>query len=318
MKLLVNDSQGGTKRKKGERIKLTKRDFEILYLVYQSRFINTDQICAFIEGGSKGIKNRLTFLLKHNLLGKVDLGLITNHSQIYGLGQKGAELLGEELELPLQNIDWKKKNKEIVQDSTTVQHDLFALDIAGSLKLASDNKPNLKFIDQNEIIKRKPYFPKGEGKPLSMEVKRILKNNKILEYNMIPDFVCGFRGKTHKEAFFLGEADYKTMPITRMSSFKKTSYYKKMNGYYLGWKFGAYGDNWGFKPKAILTVTTSQERVDNMVEAQKKLDTRGKGLKFFLFANKNDIDIKKPDKVFKKIWTDGTGKKVSLIDYIKV
>ena len=82
-------------------MRLTKRDLEILLLVYWHRFLNSDQIVAQVDGGGQGIKRRLHLMYHAGYLDRprAQLAWVGNHPRVYGLGNKGAKVVAEALDL---------------------------------------------------------------------------------------------------------------------------------------------------------------------------------------------------------------------------
>ena len=87
-----------------------------------------------------------------------------------------------------------------------------------------------------------------------------------------------------------------------------------MLGYHHGWKEGAFEKTFSFRNARVLTVTTSRERIDNMIEVGREMDSRKRGLGMFLFASQDILNLDKPEDVFRHIWLSGKGEKVSIID----
>ena len=84
-------------------------------------------------------------------------------------------------------------------------------------------------------------------------------------------------------------------------------------GYRQSWKDGIFGKTFGFKSPRILTVTISQERIENMIQVNKDLDERGTGLRIFSFICEKAFNLEEPENIFKKIWLNGRGEKVGLL-----
>ncbi len=74
-----------------------------------------------------------------------------------------------------------------------------------------------------------------------------------------------------------------------------------------------FSEYFGFKKVRILTVTKSDERINNMIIVNKSLHNMGNGYNLFLFARENDIDIQIPERIFKQIWINGRGRKDNLL-----
>ena len=134
---------------------------------------------------------------------------------------------------------------------------------------------------------------------------------------VVPDAVFGLRHtlkrKGSRESYFFLEADRATMPIRRYN-LMRSSYYKKMLGYYYAWKEGMFVKSFHFKHARVLTVTTSHKRIANMVEVGRQIDKWKKGLGIFLYLPQKELSLQEPEGIFAQIWTSGKGEKVSIID----
>ncbi len=84
------------------------------------------------------------------------------------------------------------------------------------------------------------------------------------------------------------ERDRGEMPVHRRKSKDQTYYAKKMLTYYEANRVGEHVRELGIPNFRVATVTTTPERVEQMIEAQKEL-TDGRGSNLFLF-----IDDAKP------------------------
>ena len=85
---------------------------------------------------------------------------------------------------------------------------------------------------------------------------------------------------------------------------------RKIAFYYEGWKAKKHVEQFGVPQMRVLIVTTTPGRVENMVEAVKKL-TGGKGSNFFLFADSPRLMELDPLRV---AWKTGRGEAAYLTD----
>jgi hypothetical protein len=134
---------------------------------------------------------------------------------------------------------------------------------------------------------------------------------------VVPDAAFGLRfmdkPRGKNESFFLIEIDRATMPVRRVNLLR-SSFYKKMFGYHHAWKEDVFEKTFHFRNARVLTVTTSRERIENMIEVGRQLDTRRKGLGMFLFVPQDIMSLEDPEVVFRRIWRSGNGKKCSILD----
>jgi hypothetical protein len=111
-------------------------------------------------------------------------------------------------------------------------------------------------------------------------------------------------------AYFLIEIDRGTMPVVRSrGGLSRTNYQRKMLAYFEGWKQGRHVRQFGLKQLRILTVTTSPQRVVNMVQALKNI-TDGNGSNLFLFIERDTLSAGCLDAA----WISGRGEPVFLTD----
>ena len=305
---------------------LTKRDLAIVTWVYRYRFLTAEQICALAGGSTQGVTRRLN-LLFHNgwldrpraqLLMPTRLDFRCNHSMIYALGNKGARYLAAAYGLNLANVNWTSKNNR-VHSGLFLEHTLLVAQCMVIIQRACRQVDGLTFINQEEIVGKRKAVVSGGDKDLGFSVQLPMGNNQRKPFivSVVPDAVFGLRHserrKGARESYFFVEADRGTMPIRRYN-LMHSSYYKKMLGYYYAWKEGMFAKSFHFKHARVLTVTTSDKRITNMVEIGRQIDTWNKGLGMFLYLPQKKLSLQEPEGIFKRIWTNGRGEKVSIID----
>lgn len=234
---------------------------------------------------------------------------------VYGLGNKGANLLASELDLPVETVDWSRKNRDAKE--IFLEHTLMVSRILTTFRLACQKQRDVEFIEPEKLINNRRKPPTIKTHALSWRVK-ISKGQygqkRNFTFNMIPDSVFGLRMKKenrNKETYFLIEADRATMPIRR-TNFFRSSFYKKMVGYVASYRNELFSEYFGFKKIRILTVTKSDERIKSMIQANKELHETGNGYNLFLFTKNELINIDKPGKLFGQIWINGRGIKTML------
>ena len=306
--------------------KVTDRDLEIVHYVYQHRFLTSEQITALTGGSQQGITRRLNLLFHAGWLDRPRAQLLIpdrldrrcNHAMIYALGNNGAKYLSGDLDLPLSTVNWTAKNSGL-KNGFFFEHTLLVSEFMVMVRLACRKEKGLEFISQEEIVNLRRTVPAAPAKDLGFEVQVMLREGqrKPLTVPVVPDAAFGLRRldgtKEKEEIYFFLEADRATMPIRRASLYR-SSFYKKMLGYYHAWKAGTWGTTFHFKNARVLTITTSLERIDNMISMGKEIDPWGKGLGMFLFAPRNRFNLQQPEQVMEPVWLAGNGKKVSILD----
>ena len=97
------------------------------------------------------------------------------------------------------------------------------------------------------------------------------------------------------------EADRATMPVARRT-LSRSSFYRKLLAYEATWTQGVHQTRFGFPRFRVVTVTSSPQRVNSLVETCQRLE-RGQGL--FLFTDLNSFQAS-PD-VLAGAWRGGHG-----------
>jgi len=305
---------------------ITERDLKIVRAVYQYRFLTSEQIAALDGGSKQGVSRRLNLLFHSGWLDRPRSQLLMpdrltarcNHAMIYALGRMGARYLAVELDLPLATVNWTAKNNEL-KSGFFLEHTIMVAQFMIMVELACKKVEGVEFISQEEIINGRvgPILAKDKELGFQVDIFQRQGQRKPYKLAVVPDGAFGLRFagrvKGQNEAFFFMEADRATMPIRRAQLFR-SSFYKKMVGYYHGWQAGVFGKTFNFRNARVLTVTSSQERIANMIKAGQDIDIRKIGLGMFLFASQDILSLTRPEDVFGLIWLTGKGEKVRIID----
>jgi hypothetical protein len=302
-------------------LRLQERDKEIIHQVYRHRFLNSRQIDSLVEGSSQRILRRLGGLFHENYLTRpveqIRPYRTGSEPMIYGIGNRGAEVLKDEFAIPRSKIDWTRKNREVGQ--IYLAHQMMISNFMVCLELACRVRNDVEFLSGDKLDEN-PAFKQMNGSPgkWKVEVDGEGQGGWKIKLSVIPDKVFGLyfpkKAPSRRRALFFLEADRSTMPVAR-SNLYRSSFYKKLVGYWESYRQDLFKEYFGLKGARVLTVTKSQQRIDNMIEANKKMDERGKGMRMFLFATRDDITIEDPDRILKGIWKDGRGENsASLLD----
>ena len=106
-----------------------------------------------------------------------------------------------------------------------------------------------------------------------------------------PDALFGLhyldRPEGRNRTYFFLETDRATMPVQR-ANVRQTSFFRKMTAYYETWKQDLHTRMYGIKKFRVLTVTSSPERVENLIRANRGL-ANGQGSKLFLFTDEGSL-----------------------------
>jgi|ERR1044071_1232589 hypothetical protein len=266
-------------------IQLTKRDRDIIRLVQQHRFLRSSHILALIDGSSQQILRRLQLLYHHGYLerprAQLDYFLQGGGSRhiVYGLSSKGAELLNQQTDPPVQWINWGAKNRFVGR--VFIDHSLLVSDIMVKIELACRADGHIRLISEDELMFR-------SNKRQLVKWKVALPNG--TQIGIMPDrvFALEYSGDNKKweRAYFFLEADRGTMPVNRRN-LNQTSFYRKLLAYQSTWSQAIHRIRFGFHRFRVLTVTSTPQRINSLRNACSKLKA-GHGL--FLFTDQAEFE----------------------------
>jgi hypothetical protein len=304
------------KREPTGRIEVTERDVEIIRQVYKHRFLRSTHIVALINASRQTTLRRLQLLYHHGYLDRqreqIEFYTRAGSKPItYGLGGKGADLLTRHLAIPRGKVDWTAKNRSVSQ--IFLDHTLLVSDLMVALEVACRHSGSVRLIDSDEIVAAAPEATRQQANPLAWHVQ-LRHRDQNHSLTVVPDRIFGLHFTDAPEgknkAYFFLEADRATMPVIR-KGLQQTSFYRKMLAYLETWRQQLHTQLYGIKNFRVLSVTTSQARIRNLIEAGTEL-TGGRGSNLFLFADKAAID---PETVLSLQWRSGKdGEAVRLLD----
>ena len=249
--------------------KLTDRDGEILKCVHRHRFLRSDHLTELTTGSPQQMLRRLQRLYHHGYLERprcqIDYYQSGSRRMAYGLGNKGAAWVKRGFSPSFRQLNWQRKNPI---GRLFLEHALLISDIMVAMELACRNRNDIRLLSPEDL-----HLPKVR-EPFQWKV------NIGEKCGVIPDRVFGLEFDNKRCWYFL-EADRATMPITR-GNLDQTSFQRKLLAYEATWTQDIHRREFGIQRFRVLTVTTSPERVQGMIEACRKLQ-HGRGL--FLFTD---------------------------------
>jgi hypothetical protein len=295
-----------------QKIRLQTRDKDIINAVYQHRFLTSRHIAALVEGSEQGILRRLQILFHAGYLTRPPEQIRPYKSgsdpMVYGIGNKGAELLEKEFGVARGKINWTGKNREVKQ--VYLEHTLMVANFMVCLELACKRRKDVQLMSWEQLAQAAPNGLDKDQPPkwkVSVE-QNTERGSQRYSLSVIPDKVFGLYfpndppGK-NRALFFL-EADRSTMPVIR-SNFYKSSFFKKLIGYWESYQQDLFKKYFGFKGARMLTIAKTPQRIDSIIEANKQVDGRKKGSKMFLFLPNDKVEIDQPGKILERLWQNG-------------
>jgi hypothetical protein len=243
---------------------------------------------------------------------------------VYGIGNKGADLLNTEFDLPRPNVDYTQQNKTL--GPRFIEHTLLVADIVVNIILAARGREDVRYISQEEVLEewapkktRQQHFKVG-GRPFRWRVK-FKYDGKTYRKSIEPDHFFGLDPADGREVnwYFL-EADRQNMPV-ESGNMNRSSILKKQLQYFKSWK-GKPSSNGNLLDShfgisnvrtlfALATGYRGTKRLQKCIEANRHFrDGDGTGL--FLFANVETI-LEADDSLAAPL-VSGRGDEKTLID----
>ena len=263
-------------------IQLTDRDRMIVRCVFQHRFLRSWQIAALVDGSKQAVLRRLQLLYHHGYLERPRAQIEYfqpggSRAFVYGLADRGAELIRSATSTPPRALEWSVKNRAVKR--LFLEHALLVSDVMVALELACRQHGDIRLLNPDELPL--PAATRSRLEPFRWRVNL----NGSTRLGVVPDCVFGLeyadQPPDQNRAYFFLEADRGTMPITR-SGLYHSSFHRKLLAYEATWLQELHRKHFGFHRFRVLTVTTSADRLKHLVEACRQLE-RGQGL--FLFTD---------------------------------
>lgn len=272
-------------------MQLTKRDCEIVRHVFHHRFLRSSQVAALVGGSKQAVLRRLQLLYHHGYLERPRAQIEYYHQGgsrllVYGLANRGAQLLRDTQGQTSPTPDWSSKNR--LAKRLFLEHALLISDVMVALEVACRRNRRVRLLNIDEL--GLPANTHTRPNPVGWNVTV----NGSTKLGVIPDrvFALEFPDQPtgRNRAYYFLEADRATMPVTR-NNLRQTSFHRKLLAYEATWVQELHRKHFGFHRFRVLTVTTSADRMIHLVETCALL-RRGQGL--FLFTDSNSLAVQ-PD-----------------------
>lgn len=235
-------------------IRLTERDLAIMQAVQDYRVLTTQQLQQLFFPSLHQTYARLSLLYHHGFLDRVFLGVHAdkmNTPILYVLDKRGAECLQAERGIEVQ---WGKRTKDI--SAQFLEHTIAINTVRIAVaKACGANTPYilLEWRAENDL--------KADYDRVTIRKD----NGRLQSVSVIPDSYFVVDTPRGKAAFFL-ELDRGTMTTKRFKT--------KILAYQVYYESGAYQLRFQTKSLRILTVTTSEVRLDNLKRVTEEAGAR--------------------------------------------
>lgn len=294
-------------------IRITERDLGLLRNLSGLRLASADQLAALDGGSAQNVSRALLALWEHayveRAIGQVQSRLLYKGSYptIYGLTRKGAWLLRKHGYQVRRRLLYEIDNQRNA-GWRFIEHRVEITAFMVGLQLAGRSRTDVAVLDRKEILESAPKTSRDRRVRMSAKVRI---DGAILNQSADPDELFGLRSiETEEESYFMFELDRGEMPVHRHKSKDQTYYAKKMLIYYEAFKSGEHRRELGIDNFRVATVTTTPERVAQMIQAQREM-TNGRGSNMFLFVDEATLAGSNPLDV---LWTTGREKYVRITD----
>jgi len=295
---------------------LTDRDLRLLAHVARHRFLSSAHLCALDGGSPQNVLRCLRALFDHEYLDrpaaqKVSLSEQGPRPFVYGLGKKGARALRELGHRIDDALDWTEKNKRA--GAIFIEHTLEVADFMTGVELACRTRGDVELMREHEVLALAPEATRTAREPLRWKVDKTMMGRRET-FSVVPDGLFGLLFSDETAAYFVLEVDRGTIPLVRTDvagtpAWRKSITYK-LATYWEGWKAGQHAKQFGVKQVRMAMVTSSAERVENMLAIVDEL-TEGRGSNFFLFIDREALRASNP---IDAKWTTGKRETIRLTD----
>lgn len=295
--------------------RLTERDIAIIRALARWRFLTSDQVVRYLSIHDPATSHQQVL---RRLQGLYALGYLDRprHQQLhlhafahlaYGLGRNGARLLAELGDAIDSRADWLTKNKRA--SAEFLMHTLETAEAMLAIERGCHAVDALTLVEQHDLL---PYFPdktRALRDPFRCRVSvRVPQTTAPLTIGVVPDRLFSLVHESATRRNYALELDRGTMKVNA-KTFGGTSFRRKILGYYHLWRERKHADLWGFQSFRILTITTSEKRIETMRAVQREVtDKAANGL--FLYSTPHLIAA---HGALGDAWIDGAGTRVAVI-----
>ena len=244
--------------------RITERDVAMLQAIARFRFLQSNQVRRIVGGSERGVQNRLRLLAAHAYL--VRLSSAVTEPFAFGLTNKAARLLADHAPYINPRLDWRAKNdttRYFLTHTLAVAETMLHFDCA-----AHDGV--FRLVDQHDLLPDLPERTRGAHDPFCLRVT-IRHRDQALTIPVVPDRLFALAYPDNTIHHFALELDRGTMDIWANRLVGKTSVRRKLIGYFHSRAQKRFAETWGFKSFRVLTVTTSDSRIDSMLQAQRRV-----------------------------------------------
>lgn len=266
----------------GKSLALTARDLVIFRALADYRYLRSTYLHAFAGGASETrFKERLGDLFHEGYINRPlkqwEFARARYEPAVYEIDEGAKRVLAEEAAF------FEPRTYLSSGAHRQFAHAQMICECLASIELAIGMQKGLRFISWGEILARAPAETRAAPAPFRLPLP---------SGALIPDGLFGIAYRSGDKPgyrFFALEVDRGTMPVAR-SDPRQSSYLAKLNAYREAIEQRLHKTHWGISSLFLLTVTTSEARVNEMLRVLESAD----GDPLFLFKAVEPSALTKP------------------------
>lgn len=252
--------------------RMTLRDITIILAVYAYRALTSSQIETLLfrpDGGqshptkTSRARHRLKMLFQHGYLFRDEQPTKLKDGRkplVYFIDKLSIPLLAEELGIPVEEINWKRRENNVTWQF--LDHLLATNDVRIAIELAAADNGLLvnQWLDDKTLRSRE----------MKTSVEIWSPQGRLTRVSIIPDGYCRLADGDDRIHLFL-EADRGTR-TNESRNYRSRDFARKIRGYLAYYSSGHYQEKYTAELMTILTVTVSQKRMVNMKKVVERID----------------------------------------------
>ena len=202
--------------------------------------------------------------------------------------------------------DWTTKNRQAT--AFYLAHTLAVADAMIAFEVACRGNGAPRLIDHYDLIPFMPENTRASRDPFCCYVTISGDLSEPVSIGIRPDRLFSLVYPGNLRHNFALELDRATAPIRSTVLLARSSFRRKLIGYLHAWEAHEHTATWGFQSFRVLTITTSEVRLENMLAALRDV-TDGGAPGLFLFATAERFASEGPFDG----WVNGEGQPTSLL-----
>lgn len=287
-------------------VRLTQRDFRILTLISEHRFLQSHHLLILIPGSHQHLIRRLGLLYHAGLIERpkqqLQITRCFRTTFAYCLTEKGRKALQSHA-VPVFSSAPRLKS---AASAYSLTHDLLVSEIIATIRVATSAQ-NIEFLWHHQALASSGTVNKKILHEMRWSVST-KSHGKARRTFVIPDAAFCIQTPGENPAWFFLEFDRGTMPVVR-SDPNQTSFIRKVHAYRETRRAGTLWKRHQISGFRVLIVTESRKRLLSLQKATAGCFQRGES-SMFLFACLSDL--RKQSDTLGLCWETCSGKTQTL------